>query len=228
MTTRYIETRMARLLLIGPMLLGLTPALAQDPDNKEWYGTLFTGLGAVSTDSLVLESTTASESVGVDFGAGVALGGSIGRSFGNRWRLEGQFTYQTSELDPIAFSTRADVADGDFSSGALSATGYYDFKGAGDSRKSLVPFVGTGVTWLQEVDIDFDDGVAEESFSSNEFGWHLGAGVRYEPDARWFLNAELRYLSVTDITLESESATGSRVLADYEPFSLTIGFGRRF
>ena len=52
--------------------------------------------------------------------------------------------------------------------------------------------------------------------------------ARYEIGARWFLDAGRRYLSTGEVTMDGEGAATSRVRADYEPWSATLGIGWRF
>jgi outer membrane protein W len=94
--------------------------------------------------------------------------------------------------------------------------------------KRFAPCVGLGVAWLSEVDIDFEQGGEEVSYSGDGFGEQLLAGTRYEIGERRFLDPGIRYLSAGEVTMDGEGATTGRVRADYEPWSATLAIGGRF
>ena len=114
----------------------------------------------------------------------------------------------------------------DYSSLTFAANGYYDFNLFGSDKARA--YAGAGIAWLQEIDIDFEQNGVEQSFSSDDVGFQLMLGARYNLGERWYLDAEARYLSATGISMDSEEGTGGTVTADYDPLSLTLGFGWQF
>jgi opacity protein-like surface antigen len=115
---------------------------------------------------------------------------------------------------------------GNFASTSLALNGLYSFNLFG--REEIRTYVGLGVAWLTEVDIDFEQGGQELSDSGDGVGVQLLAGARCEIGERWFLDAGPRYLSAGEVTMDGEGAATGRVRADYEPWSATLGAGWRF
>jgi outer membrane protein W len=108
----------------------------------------------------------------------------------------------------------------------VAINGLYEFDLLGSARART--YVGAGLVYLTEVDIDFEQGSTERSFSGNGNGVQLLAGARYDLGERWFLDAGLRYLAASGLDLEEESGGSGRIEADYAPWAATIGVGWRF
>jgi outer membrane protein W len=118
------------------------------------------------------------------------------------------------------------LPSGNYASTALAFNGLYSFNAFG--REDIRTYVGLGIAWLTEVDIDFEQGGQELSYSGDSIGVQLLAGARYEIGERWFLDAGMRHLNAGEVTMEGEGAAPGRVRADYEPWSATFGVGWRF
>jgi len=95
---------------------------------------------------------------------------------------------------------------------------------------SFTPWLGGGVTWTQEVDLDSEDANGERSFSdSGSVGFQLMAGADYDLSDRLYLTGELRYSSQTEIELSEQGGGGATVTGlDYQPLTLSVGVGVRF
>lgn len=193
-------------------------------DDSGWYGRVSLGINSINTDQLVLVDNSGTQNASADFNASFTGGGSVGYRYGERWRVEADVTYRSAETDRIEFANGTVYTDGNFASLTIGLTGIYDIFGA--SRGPWQPYVGAGLGWVQEVDIDFEDAAGEVSYSGDDIALSFLAGVRYQP-AKWFVDAEIRYFDLGDLDLDGESGTGS-VRTDYDPLSLTIGAGFQF
>lgn len=96
-------------------------------------------------------------------------------------------------------------------------------------REKLTPWVGAGVTWVEEVDLDSENASAERSFSaSGAIGLQVMAGVDYDLTEQWYLSAELRYSRQSGLDLNEEGGTGRVSSINYQPVTLGLGVGYRF
>jgi outer membrane protein W len=84
------------------------------------------------------------------------------------------------------------------------------------------------VAWLTEIDIDFEEAGGEVSYSGDGVGLRALFGARYELGERFFLDAGVRYTAVSSVELDAEEVAIGRIEADYEPWSVPVGFGWRF
>ena len=196
-------------------------------DDGGFYGRLYTGINNVGTDSLTQTVDGNTTSADADFTASFTGGGAFGYRYGDRWRVELDAAYRSAEVDRIAFDGGATYTDGNFASLTLGLTGIYDFKPFGAGR-NWTPYIGLGLAYVQEVDIDFEDDSGEISFESDDFALSALGGLRYESSQRWFADGELRYFNLGDVDLDGGTPGTGQVTADYDPLSFTFGFGWNF
>jgi outer membrane protein W len=133
---------------------------------------------------------------------------------------------QSVDHDGVRLDGGGSLPSGNYASTASALNGLYSFKLFASAE--VRAYVGLGLAWLTEVDIDFEQRGEELSYSGDGFGVQVLAGARYELGERWFLDAVLRYLNPGEVTMDSEGAASGRVRADYEPWSATLGVGWRF
>jgi opacity protein-like surface antigen len=212
-----------RLALAVVLSLVAVPCLAEDPGA---YVTLTAGLTGQRDQTLDFRSAGSSARGDAGFDSGFLGGGAVGYRFGNGWRVEGEFTYQTVDHDGRTFAAVGPSGAGNYASTSVAINGLYEFDLLGSARART--YVGAGLVYLTEVDIDFEQGSTERSFSGNGNGVQLLAGARYDLGERWFLDAGLRYLAASGLDLEEESGGSGRIEADYAPWAATIGVGWRF
>jgi len=201
---------------------GSTSLLAEE---NPWYARLNIGLSSLSDADLTLpEESTAS----AEFDTGLLSGGAIGRQSG-AFRLEAELAYRSNEISRQALpGYRQGSEAGDFASLGLGLNLLYEFNLFGN--ENVVSYVGAGVTYLEEIDIDLTDKQTNEevSFSDNSFGLQLMAGARYELSDNWDIFTELRYFDSGTVTLESEADSRLSIETDYETTAFVLGVGYRF
>ena len=206
--------------------LAAGPAIASADDDAHLYATANFGANFMSDQSVRLSGDGPTQSGDASLGSGLLAGAAVGRAFSRSFRAEAEFVYQSVDHDGVRLTGGGSLPSGNFASTALALNGLYSFNLFG--REEVRTYVGLGVAWLTEVDIDFEQGGQELSYSGDGFGVQLLAGARYEFGERWFLDAGLRYLSAGEVTMDGEGAATGRVRADYEPWSATVGVGWRF
>jgi len=142
----------------------------------------------------------------------------------SRWTSEFGWEYRSNDAETTA-SNGTVLPDGNYASNTFYLNGRYALaEGSG-----WTPWIGGGLTWLQEVDLDSEDADGERSFSdSGSVGFQIMAGVDYDLTERLYLTSELRYSSQTGLDLEEEAGDGRVTDIDYQPITLGLGIGFRF
>ena len=207
-------------------LLATGPAIASAADDAYWYATANVGANFMSDQTVSLSGDGPEQSGDASLGSGLLTGAAVGRALSRSFRAEAEFVYQSVDHDGVRLAGGSALPSGNFASTALALNGLYSFNLFG--REEVRTYVGLGVAWLTEVDIDFEQGGQEVSYSGDGFGVQLLAGARYEIGERWFLDAGLRYLSAGEVKMDGEGGATGRVRADYEPWSATVGIGWKF
>jgi len=143
----------------------------------------------------------------------------------SRWVSEFGWEYRSND-STITPAAGAQLPDGNYASNIFYLNGRYRLT----EGSSFTPWLGGGVTWTQEVDLDSEDANGERSFSdSGSVGFQLMAGADYDLSDRLYLTGELRYSSQTEIELSEQGGGGATVTGlDYQPLTLSVGVGVRF
>ena len=219
-----MKTRIGSALLIA--LLAAGPAIASAADDSQWYATANFGTSFMSDKSVDFRGGAQSQSGTARLGNGLLAGAAFGRTFGRSFRAEAEFTYSSVEHDGLRLNRGGSLPSGNFASTSLALNGLYSFNLFGSEK--VRSYAGLGLAYLTEVDIDFEQGAQETSFSGDGFGLQLLAGARYEFGERWFVDAGVRYLTAGKVSMTGEGAAVGRASADYNPWSATIGIGWKF
>lgn len=206
--------------------LAYCPVLASAAEQAHWYATANLGANFMSDQTVSLSGDGPARSGEASLSTGLLSGAAVGRAFNRNFRAEGEFIYQSVEHDGVPLAAPRTLGSGNFASTALALNGLYTFNLFG--REEVRTYVGLGVAWLTEVDIDFEQGGREVSYSGDDVGVQLLAGARYDLGERWFIDAGLRYLSAGEVRMDGEGATTGQLRADYEPWSATLGIGWKF
>lgn len=191
--------------------------------QRERYVKAIGGFGMLGDTRI---SGPAGEDGDLSFDSGFAAGLAAGINFG-QLRLEGEYLYQTNDTGRQRGSGfAAGSQPGDFSSVAISANAIGTFKPLPTKRATV--YLGAGLVWLQEVDLDFETSAGEVSFSNDAIGYQLLTGIEYQMSPRWTVGTELRYLNARSQRLEGEGSVSGDIKADYDRSSLLFSIGYRF
>ncbi len=165
---------------------------------KGMYGSVGVGF-SVPDDSDVEDSGGGSYT----FDTGFALGGAVGYKFNNVMRLEGEVTYQKSDLDNIKHPLIGSVSiDGDVESTALLFNVYTDFMDDGPVFTFLS--VGAG---MAKVEADFDSVLGVDLDLSDDdtvFAYQFGAGIGYVMAENVVLELKYRYFATEDLDIDGD------------------------
>ena len=215
-------TRIPAMVLIT--LLCMAAATPAEAEYRKHVKAVF-GLTQLGDDTIDVDAPSLSPIAGAsdaDFGGGFGAGFAFGWTLSDEWLLEGEYLYQTNDNDRIVLPDASVVEEGNFASVVISANAYYLF---GDSERSLRPYVGAGLGWVQEVDIDFETGGEEIEFETDDAGFQLMGGLRWKVAKRWDLDFQARYFDAGRVKMTSSAGT---VRADYAPLSLQANVAFRF
>lgn len=105
----------------------------------------------------------------------------------------------------------------------------YHFNPDGQFR----PYVGAGVNYTVFYSVDASQTLVDaigpvDVSADSSLGWAVQAGLDYAINKKWFVNVDLKYVSIdTRVTLH-QGATRNSVNIDLDPLIVGIGVGYRF
>lgn len=206
-------------------LVAATLAGPADAATSGWYAGLLLGSTGQSDQTLTFEGTSM-ERGRAGFSSDFLSGGSIGYRFGNGWRVEGEFVYQSTETDRRPFRAPALQGDGNYASTGFAVNTLYEFDLFGSPKARS--YLGLGLAALTEVDIDFETASGERSYSGDDIAFQVLAGVRYDVGNDWFLDLGVRQLRASGLRLDGEGGSDGGIRGDYAPWAVTFGAGWYF
>ena len=207
--------------------LVILPAAAMADDDNRWYATANIGIGSLADAPLTYSDGTQSDSVDASYEASFAGGGTLGYRFARGWALEGEIMYRRNELDPVAIPQLGSFSEGDFASLALGINALYHFRFGTSGKWS--GYVGPGIVYLQEIDIDFgSNGQQEISFETDDTALQFKFGGRYDFSERWFAEAGASYLTAGGVKMALPADSTRTIESDYDHWTLSAGVGFRF
>ena len=183
----------------------------------------FSQLGDQSPDISADGIADGNATVSVD--GGFTAGLSIRYDYtDSRWRSEFGWEYRSNN-STITSADETTLADGNYASNTFYLNGRY----ALTDRGRFTPWIGGGISVIQEIDIDSEQPEGERSFSdSGAVGLQLMAGFDFDITDRIYLTSELRYTGFTDLDLTEEQGNGQATGLDYQPVTAGVGIGFRF
>lgn len=205
------------------LLLFSNSLFAQSQDG--WFVRPYIGLSQMSDiegDTAGIGSVDGVADISLDTGFTAGLG--VGYRYNANIAAEIAWEYRSNESG-VALANAEIFEDGNYASNIFFVNGFYYPHGF----ETWQPYLGAGLSWIQEIDIDLETGGAEQSYSgSGDFGFQLFAGVDYPIAENWDLQGELRYGSVSKIDLEGEGISGGFNNLDYDTFTIQLGAAYRF
>ena len=137
--------------------LALMPSAADAAQGDgHWYATGTLGAAFSSSQTLDYSSPAGAASASASFDPGLLAGGAVGYAFNPSWRVEGEFIYQSVEHDGVDLAGIGSLPSGNYASTGLALNGFYSFNAFGSDK--VRTYIGAGLAWLTEVDIDFEQG----------------------------------------------------------------------
>ena len=208
------------------LLLAIGAVPAAHASDEGLYATALVGLANQSDQTLTWSGVgappTGNQSRNLALDSGLLGGGALGWAFGNGWRVEGEFVYQSVGAGNPGFAAPGPQGNGDnFASTSAAVNLLYDVDLFGSDKAKT--YVGLGYARLTEVDMD----IGGSSYSGSGDGFQVLFGARYDLGENLFMDAGVRWLDAGKVKLDAERGNG-RIKTDYAPWALTVGLGWRF
>jgi outer membrane protein W len=208
-------------------LVALGPVIAA-AEKRDWYATGTLGFVTQSDQQLAYTrpgvAGVATPKLPLD--TGILGGGAIGRYLNDDWRIEAEFMYQSVDHPVFSLGAGGPSGDGNYASTSIAVNALREFDLFGSPR--VRTYAGLGAVYATEIDVDFESGGVERSFSGSGAGVQGLIGARYAIGERAFVDAGVRYLLVSNAKLDGEEGAVGQIKADYEPLAATLSFGWRF
>jgi opacity protein-like surface antigen len=194
--------------------------------QADWFVRPFVGLSQMSdltVKATDIDSLSGDAQIKLDSGFNAGLG--VGYQYSNNLAVELAWEYRSNGSE-TTIDEQSVFNEGNYASNMFFVNGFYYF----DEVNNWSPYLGAGLSWIQEVDIDLErDGIEQSYSGSSDTGYQIFAGVDYQLTPEWLVQFELRYGSVTDIALDGEEgATGSFDNFDYQTTTSQLGIVYRF
>lgn len=150
--------------------------------------------------------------------AGVAVGAQNGP-----WRYEAEAFQNTAKVKAQSLNGAArSGADGSMKLGALMGNAYYDF---GQAR--IKPYIGGGIgVGRLNVDSQRSAGTTFSDDSDTVLAYQGMAGVKYDLNPCWSVNAEYRYIGANDGDIQTLGGGKSKVA--YDSNNIIVGLTYKF
>ena len=207
-----------------PMLI-LLPVTALTQESRGWIVTPYIGfssMGDVTGTASNVDGLSGSAEVNLD--EGFVAGIDLAYQYNQRVSAAIRWEYRSNDSQ-VNLSNSREYDDGNYASNTLFIDGRYTTQSLGNWQ----PYLGAGIGWLQEIDLDLEGSGEEISLSDDgNIGFQVFAGLHYSLNQRWRLESEIRYTKFDDIDLESEGDSGRIQGLDYDPITFQFGLGRSF
>ncbi len=214
--------------LIHVLSQPLHAANKQGQERSPWYFAPVIGISQLSDLTATADNvfgSTGDAEVGID--SGFIAGIAAGYQYDQNWSGELGWEYRTND-SAVMLPNGTLFSEGNYASNSFSLTGKYAFA----NQRNWQPFVGLGLVWLQEIDVDLETDGQEFSYSSNsDIGFQLLGGINYQLSDSVELEGALRYSSIQDIELKPEAGgdtQGAFADIDYQPLSFQLALKYRF
>jgi len=169
--------------------------------------------GAILSDSDVTNTKPAGNNGSLSYNSGVALGVAVGYDYGNSMRAELEIEYQKNDTDKFNPSGSGAInANGDISSTAFLANGYYDFH----SESAFTPFVTGGLGFASLSANDVNVAGFKVNDDQTVFAYQVGLGVAYAVNEKVAVDVSYRYFATSD-------ADFNNATVEYKTNNITLG-----
>lgn len=213
--------------LIAAIVVGGSLATPVHAAGDGWSAVPYIGLSQLGNQSPTLTNAAdiADGSLDITVDSGFTAGLGIRYDYeDSRWTSEFGWEYRSNDSEIITADGSA-LPAGNYASNTFYLNGRYALA----EGNRWTPWIGGGLSWVQEIDLDSEDTNGERSFSdSGSIGFQLMAGMDYDLSERLYLTSEIRYSSQTGLDLSEENGSGTVTGIDYQPVTLGLGVGSRF
>ena len=202
-----------------PCLLTSTIAFASNNQGK-YYSSLYGGLSYMNNKNF----NTNNQNLSTKLSNGFTSGAAIGHYITDNISAELSQTYKTKNHKGTTTGLFTGT-EGNYASNIFGFTGYYNF----NNFNKFKPYIGGAILLAQEIDMDFESGNTEQSFSTGgNMGYGLTLGTRYEINQRYAVFTDIQYSHFSGLDLQNENGTGKISNIKYNPLALRFGLAFNF
>jgi len=203
----------ASLVFVTGLSLAPSVATAADPAQR-WGITPTFGLSQMSgqtANTVGLGAVDGPAAINLD--SGFVAGLKINYQYTQSWGIEAGWEYRSNESS-VTLSDGQQFSEGNYASNVFYLNGVYRFAELG----RIEPYVGAGLVWVQEIDIDLERNGTEISFDGQgNIGFQLLAGARLPVSQHWSFSGELRLSRISGVEL------GPIRGLKYNPLTIQLG-----
>jgi opacity protein-like surface antigen len=159
---------------------------------------------AMASDSDLTDSNAPGITVNTEFDTGLVFGAALGYDF-NRFRVEGEISYQKNDIDKTSAQGVFVDATGDSVALSFLINGYYDFI----NSSAFTPYISAGLGFAQVEFNDLDISSLGFSGSNDEdtvFAYQIGIGVGYAVSEKVTIDVKYRYFGAEDSEYDTTKA----------------------
>ncbi len=159
---------------------------------------------AMASDSDLTDSTVPGVTVNTEFDTGLTFGAALGYDF-NRFRVEGEISYQNNDIDKIGAQGVFFDATGDATALSFLINGYFDLK----NSSAFTPYVSAGLGFAQ---VEFNNlnisglGFSGSNDEDTVFAYQVGIGVGYAVTEKVTIDVKYRYFGTEDSEYDTTKA----------------------
>lgn len=176
------------------------------------------------TDGLSIGVGSTNGPVNAALSSGFTAGFGVGYQLTPKWEAEVRWEYRSNDSE-TSLADGDTFTEGNYASSLISLNARYLLIDQSNWRT----YLGAGLVWGQEIDLDLERDGVENSFSGDgDIGAQLFLGTDYQLNENWAINAELRYTTLSGIDLSGENSSGEINDLDYQPITLQLGIAYRF
>jgi opacity protein-like surface antigen len=186
-----------QILSILPLLVACQFVTAEETQEASgFYGSAFGG-AAIFNDGSVDVSTNTSGAADFEIEAGLSLGLRLGYDFGT-FRVEGEYTYASGDIESLETSTGDVSVDSDITSNAVMLNALVDFDLS--SSVLLSAGVGIGASNVQYGSVEIGGSTVVDAVDETVFSYQGIIRASYLLSENATLGVSYRYLVTDDVS----------------------------
>lgn len=216
-------TQKLRLFVFTILTMATASSMADEGDFflRPVFG--MSSLSDTSGQTTAIGNTDGNVDVKIDGGFNAGLG--FGYYYTDQFAVELFWEYRSNDSE-TTLADGTQFTEGNYASNIFFLNGHYYFS----SESKWTPYVGAGLGWIQEIDLDLETAGQELSYSGDgDITYQAFAGIDYQLSSKISVNAELRYQALSSVDLSAENGgAGSFSGLDYNPLTLQMGLSWRF
>jgi len=190
-------------------------------DYKKFYLKPYAGFIGIEDMSLQLVKNNQTTNIEVDNGFGFTTGISLGYNFTENITAEVGWEYKRND---ITIENNSVKSSGDYASNFIYLNGIYNFS----TNSRFKPYLGLGLSLIQEIDLDFGDGNNTSFSESGNVGFQGIIGLDFNFSQKWALNWEAKYVAFSEFDMKNEANNDQLNNLKYNPFIFNVGIKYRY